>query len=432
MRIKSPCIMKRSVPKSLTMSSQKVNTLLEELINNLKHCINGLKSPLVSSELENALHNHDRLPDQQVGNLSATAVDLLGEAELLLKPGHLILAGHFLGYTDTKCLLAAVQLRIPDTLTGGPLTLDEIATRCSANPIRLKQILCSLYNNGIFAWDAATCTYANNHVSRLLLADHPTQWHNWVDLYGQEFYDIARGIPGSVRADSQRTAAQINFDTDQNMFAYFQQHGLVPRLHQTLGGGAAAMAPGILEDYPWGEIADRTIMDVGGGSGAMLTSLLRRFPGMRGGVFELKHVISHIGPFFRAGGQFEDIGDRVPEGNLISGNFLEAVPASEVYIMKWVLHDWGDEDAVAILRNIRRAIVENRDGSRLILLESILADGRSARLSRLGDINMMTMTAHGMERSEAEWRTLAEKAGWNHFRVFRLRRSWVDAIELKP
>lgn len=216
------------------------------------------------------------------------------------------------------------------------------------------------------------------------------------------------------------------------MFAYFQEHGLVPRLHQTLGSGAAAMAPGILEDYPWGEVADKIIMDIGGGSGAMLASLLRRFPSMRGGMFELQGVISHTRPFFRTGGQFEDVGGRVADGYLIAGNFLEAVPASEVYIMKWVLHDWGDQEVVTILKNIRGAIVENKDTSRLVLLESILADGYSARLSRLGDINMMMMTAHGMERSEAEWRHLAEKAGWGHFRLFKLRRSWVDAIELKP
>ena len=98
--------------------------------------------------------------------------------------------------------------------------------------------------------------------------------------------------------------------------------------------------------------------------------------------------------------------------------------------MKWVLHDWKDDDAATILRNIRKAIVEGPK-SRLIVLESILADGRMGRLSRYGDINMM-MTANGQERDEKQWRVLAEKAGWRVTGIYDLRNAWVKAIELKP
>jgi hypothetical protein len=64
--------------------------------------------------------------------------------------------------------------------------------------------------------------YALNHVSRLLLKDYAPQWHNWVTLYGNQFFDIARGIPEAVRAGPTRCAAQVNFDTDLDMFAYFE------------------------------------------------------------------------------------------------------------------------------------------------------------------------------------------------------------------
>lgn len=138
----------------------------------------------------------------------------------------------------SKCLLAAVERGVPDTLENGPATLDELAKATQSRTDRLGQILCILCNAGIFHYDEATKTYSNSPASSLLGSNHPTQWHNWVRLYGNQFYDIARGIPASLDRDDVRWAAQINFDTDDNMFTFFQAQGWVPLLHRTLGGGA--------------------------------------------------------------------------------------------------------------------------------------------------------------------------------------------------
>ena len=340
------------------------------------------------------------------------------------------MSDYCIGYTNTKCLLAAVGLGVADILAKGPLKLADLASASKARSDRLGQIMKPLYNNNIFNYDGETGTYANNHVSELLRSDHWTQWHNWVDLYGTEFYDIARGIPGCVKEGTERSAAQINFDTDDNMFTYFQAQGWTPRLHRTLGGGATAMAPGILEDYAWDEVADKTVLDIGGGGGGFIASLLRRYPTMVGGIYDLEAVIGHAAELFSPNGQHRDLVDRVPRANLIAGDFLKSIPPFEVYTMKWVLHDWNDADSVTILSNIRKAIVSG-PVSRLIVLESILADGRMGRLSRYGDINMM-MTAKGQERTEAQWRGLAAQSGWKVTGIYPLRNSWVQAIELKP
>lgn len=325
--------------------------------------------------------------------------------------------------------MAAVHLNIADHLSKGPLTRGQLAKAALAKPDRLGQILRSLHSNNIFSYDEATDQYANNHVSDLLRSDHWTQWHNWVELYGNEFYDIAKGIPKAVQADAQtRSAAQVVFDTDEDMFTYFQRQGWLPRLHRTLGGGAEAMAPGILADYPWHELADTTVLDIGGGGGTLTASLLRRHETMRGAIFDLPAVIDHIGPFFQPGGQFGDVGSRVER--LIAGDFLAEIPAFSAYTIKWVLHDWSDADAATILRNVRAAIREG-PGSRLVVLESILSDRRTGRLSGYGDINMM-MTTNGQERTEAQWRALAAETGWSTYKIHPLRNAWVQAIDLRP
>ena len=319
---------------------------------------------------------------------------------------------------------------MPDILAKGSMNVQDLANASSARADRLGQILVPLRNNGIFDYNPDTGQYTNTHVSNLLRSDHWTQWHNWIDLYGNEFYDIARGIPKSISKDATRWAAQINFDTDMNMFDYFNSQGWMPRLHRTLGGGAAAMAPGIIADYPWDDVVDKTVLDIGGGGGSFIATLLREFPAMRGSVYDLPHVISHTSDLFSRTGTFSDLIDRVPQANLIAGDFLKWVPPAEVYTMKWCLHDWKDEPAITILRNVRKAI-EPGPVSRLIVFESILSDGRMGRLSRYGDINMM-VTANGQERSEAQWRQLMDTAGWKIDSIRPLRNAWVQAIDLRP
>lgn len=319
---------------------------------------------------------------------------------------------------------------MPDALKAGPATLDELATTTNSHSDRLGQVLRILCHHGIFTCDEDTGKYSNSAASALLCSDHWTQWHNWVTLYGNQFYDISRGIPGAIKKNATRTAAQINYATDDDMFSFFKAQAWVPQLHRTLGGAAAAQMPGIIADYPWDEVSHDLVMDIGGGGGAFLANLLRKHPTMKGGIFDLPHVIEHTRPFFRPGGQYADIGERVSDPDIVGGDFFKSVPRCAVYTMKWCLHDWKETQALAILNTIRSNIVLGPK-SRLIVLESILADGHSERLSQYGDINMF-MTINGQERTEEQWNALAGLSGWKIERIYSLRRAWVKAMDFRP
>ena len=334
-----------------------------------------------------------------------------------------------LAYLDAKCLLAAVSYGIPEALSSEPKTLTDLARLSKLQPLRLQQLMRLLCNNGIFQYDASSDRYSNNQVSNLLRKSHWTQWHNWVDLYGNEFYDMARGIPAAIEAGEDRSAAQIEFNTSTNIFDYFAEKGLADKFHRTLGAGAVAQAPGMIQDYDWAFVGDATILDIGGGGGDFIVALLRAYPSIKGSILELQSVVDLIRPYFEEpNAKFSDVSDRLQA--LHVGDFTKEVPSYEVYTMKWCLHNWTDEKAITILQNIRRAIIES-PRSRLVIIESVLTNGRSGRVARYGDIIMM-LAANGRERATADWHHLAKSSGWKVESVSPLRNAWPSAIDLRP
>lgn len=322
-----------------------------------------------------------------------------------------------------------VSNNIPDRLSSGPMTTNQLAVLTNLQPPRLRQVMRVLHNNGIFNYSPETDSYSNNPASELLMKTHWTQWHNWTDLYGNEFYDICRALPEAIKGGETKSAAQIHYKMDKNLYHFLAENGLEKKFHRTLGGGAVAQAPGMIADYDWAFLDNVTLLDIGGGGGDFIASLLRQYPKLTGGILELKCIIDLITPFFKEKeGKFSDVGSRMLHFHV--GDFTKEVPSYEAYTMKWCLHNWNDEDAAIILTNVRSAIKEGPK-SRLIIIDSILSDGRSGRITRYGDITMM-MTVNGCERTAVEWTKLAEKSGWKVHHISPLRNAWAAAIDLRP
>ncbi|KAL6862016.1 cytochrome P450 [Trichoderma novae-zelandiae] len=396
----------------------------------LEDATTKLQGPL-NDERATTLHSTEALPDnnKKLWELLAQTVNMADQIVQLLQPPAIRLAETYLAYLDTKALVAAVTHNIPDILTPSPLPTPLLAQKSNLQPLRLKQIMRLLHNNNIFAYDASSDTYSNNAASLLLQKDHWTQWHRWVTLYGEEFYDAARSIPDAIRADESRSAAQIAYGTEKPIFTYFAEKGLQEKFHKALGAGAVAQAPGMLADYNWKDVGDAVVCDIGAGGGDFIAALLRKNPPMRGAVLEIQPVVDMLKQKLdEPDGVLNDIADRMAD--LHAGDFLTTVPPYEVYTMKWCLHNWTDADVLKILSNVRRAI-KITPRARMVVIESVLREGRSSRVWRYGDLTMMS-TANGLERTEAEWRKLAGQAGWVVKEIVPLRHAWAAAIDLRP
>jgi hypothetical protein len=151
------------------------------------------------------------------------------------------------------------------------------------------------------------------------------------------------------------------------------------------------------------------LVDVAGGHGYVLTAVLRQYPVMRGVLFDLEHVIAGAASIIAAAA----VSHRV---ETVSGDFFKAVPAGgDAYIMKNIIHDWDDDRAIAILKNIRTAFGNRRDG-RVILLEAVIPPGNRPDFGKLIDLEMLLMPG-GRERTADEFAALFERGGFSLARI---------------
>jgi 16S rRNA G1207 methylase RsmC len=149
------------------------------------------------------------------------------------------------------------------------------------------------------------------------------------------------------------------------------------------------------------------IVDVGGGHGGLITSILKQNPQAKGVLYDAGIVVSGAEPRLEAAG----VADRC---EAVAGDFFKEVPAGgDAYVMKWIIHDWEDEKAIRILKNCRSQM---KPEGRLIIVDCVVPDNDAPDFSKTFDLNMLVMTG-GKERTAAEFDQLLAAAGFKLLRV---------------
>jgi hypothetical protein len=201
----------------------------------------------------------------------------------------------------------------------------------------------------------------------------------------------------------------IRMVTGLEAFEYFEKEpaeGAV--FHAAMTAISALTLPAVLEVYDFGNSG--TLCDVAGGHGSLLTGVLRKHPGLRGILFDLPGVV----PGARA--RIDSLG-LASRCEVVGGDFFEAVPAAERYVLKSIIHDWQDERAARILENCRRAM---RGDGAVVLLEQVIAPGDAPQPAKWVDLDMLAF-AGGRERTASEFADLFARAGLRLVRIVPTR-----------
>jgi hypothetical protein len=302
------------------------------------------------------------------------------------------------GALGTKALGIAADLGVADALATGPRSVAELAGENGADTDTLHRILRALASDGVFAEDEPG-VFRNTEASELLRSDNDDRWREFAHLFGEVCYPAIGGL--DVRLTDVPFARAYGTD----IWSWFAtQPEERSNFDRAMEGGQAERADK-LAALEWRE--DEAVVDVGGGTGRLLRDLLERRPELRGIVFDLPE----------ADRDETAVGDRI---TFVSGSFFEQVPEGDAYVLSKILHDWDDERAAAVLRTVRAAAP---DEARLLVLDSVVPPGNDQAGVKWLDLLMLVLQ-RGRERTESDWRTLLDGAG---FRVEQIEDGLIQA-----
>ncbi len=305
------------------------------------------------------------------------------------------------GYMASSCLHAVTRLRIADLLRNGPKAVGELAKAASVNEDILYRVLRALASVGVFI-ESEPRTFANTPPSEFLRTDVPDSvaamvlWmsdHLHFDVYRDMMRTLSDGKP-AIEHVFKKPAFDVIFSNQE----------IAQSFNNAMTTFSEMVIPAVLESYDFSGIG--TLADIAGGHGFVLTAILKKYPQMKGILFDLDHVVA-------GGGQRIDDMGLASRTELVAGDFFKSVPPADSYVMKHIIHDWDDEKAVTILKNCAMHL---KPGGKVILIEAVLSAGNEPNLGKWIDIEMFMMPG-GRERTETEFRDLFNKGGLQLTRV---------------
>ena len=307
------------------------------------------------------------------------------------------------GFIASAALGVVAQLGIADHLADGPRSAADLATRTGANEDAVYRVLRALAMIGVFD-ETSPRTFELTPAGALLRSNVPGSVRDLVLWMCDSFhFRVYAQI-----ADSVRTGETVGDKVvGMPVFEYLQRdQALSARFNNAMTNFSAGVAPAVLESYDFSGID--VLVDIAGGHGMLLASILRKYPAMRGILFDVEHVIAGAGMAEALG-----VASRCEK---VAGDFFTSVPrGGDAYIMKHIIHDWDDQHAGRILQNIRAAL-DGKPRGKVILVEAVIKPGNEPDLSKLIDLEMMLLPG-GRERTEAEFKALFARNGFTLTRV---------------
>ena len=302
----------------------------------------------------------------------------------------------------SQAITVAAELGVADALAASPLSIDDLAERVGADADALRRLLRALIGRGVFhrRHDAR---YELNSLARTLCSDAEVSMSAAAQFYGsREQRDRWTMLAESIRTGRSVVPALHGKES----FDYFAEDPVHADLfNQTMSSISALTDAAVVAAYDFSSCS--TIVDVGGGHGLLLANILTATPGIQGVLYDLAPVVSTVSKILC----YTKMADRV---RIEPGSFFDKVPAGgDAYLLKNILHDWPDEKAVQILRNVHAAA--GRDAT-VLLVELVIPDHDRDFPGKWADLEML-LNLGARERTAAEYRNLLGQAGFEMTRL---------------
>jgi hypothetical protein len=298
------------------------------------------------------------------------------------------------GTWRSQALYAAVELRLPDHVAEGNMTSADLAVRAHADPDSIIRLMRLLVGIDVFAGDDRS-GYELTAMSQLLRTGVPGSMRDLCLMYGQEFHRAWGAVVPAI------TSGHSGFETafGRTLHEFLaDEPDAGPRFLRAMNAGSV-----FFDDVPkvFDFAACRTVVDLAGGSGLLLSTVLAANPMLHGILVDRDHMV----PVAR-----EQLGATLAPDRfeVRAGDMFESVPAgADVYVLSRILQDWEDSECITLLTNIRRAMADQ--SARLLIVERIIPTDGAAVLPLVWDLHLMMM-AGGRERTMAGYESILDAA----------------------
>ncbi|OKH25830.1 methyltransferase [Chroogloeocystis siderophila] len=306
------------------------------------------------------------------------------------------------GLRVARLIYAAAELGIADLLADGSKSIDELAQATDTHAPSLYRLMRSLASVGIFS--EYERYFSLTPLAEFLQSDTPDSVRAAVKFFGQDWHwNVWENLYYSVKTG--KPAFEHLYG--QGLFEYYQDPEVARVSSESKASISQRAAQSLLANYDFSSMTK--VVDIGiYASASTIVALLQANPTLQGVLFDFPSAIAAATPAIESA----QIGDRA---RLVAGNCLDSVPSDgDAYILMFVVHNWDDERAVKLLKNCREAMTA--DG-KLLIVEMIMPPGNAPFVGKLIDLESLLTTPGGYERTEAQYRSLLEAAG---FKVTRL------------
>ncbi len=320
------------------------------------------------------------------------------EIEKTQMPPQAVLMQMLMGFMVSQAISVASKLYIADHLKDGAKNAEQLARLTDTNKPALYRLMRALGSVGVFAEDDES-KFSLTPLSEFLRSDHPESLRGIAHMIcDREHWNAHGNILHSVKTGG------IAFENafGQPFFPYIQDKPEIAGIFddamtsfsKTVGNAVAAV-------YDFSEA--KTIADIGGGHGRLLSTVLKTNENAKGILFDQPQVVAGANEVLENAG----VAGRV---EVVGGDFFAEIPVeADIYLMKHIVHDWNDDESVSILKNIAKSA---KPGAKVLLVESVVESEKGIpSMSKVMDLNMLAMTS-GRERTAAEYAELFEKAGF--------------------
>jgi SAM-dependent methyltransferase len=301
------------------------------------------------------------------------------------------------GCWSTQVIHVAVKLGLIDRLANQPADAAALATALGTQPRATFRLLRALTTLGLCR-QSADGAFELTEAGQFLRTGAPQSLRNLAQHWGGRTWSALAHLEDSIK-----TGAAWQHSGREGFFSMADNPEQAAIFNRTMVSQTVQVAREIVDAYDFSRF--KTVADIGGGYGALLAALLKRYPRIQGWSGDL----AYMEPDALAYLQQEGVADR---GRFVPTDFFKSVQSgADAYLLKYIIHDWDDEDSIALLRNVRAALGPN---GVVLIIERIVPEQVAPKPDDVvvirGDIQML-VAAGGLERTEAEYRNLLEQSG---------------------